>query len=153
MGGHESNGKLSCGRQIVKVITDEIKGCCQATTRDDIWMKKIKNISVYCMNYKKMKQHISYMVLPRTGEIAGVVTFYVNIKVSIVFALIDLFKLCKNPFLLEKYAYHLLKVKATNQTTVIPVDSIEEVPFYMSSKKVPHLVSRLPNLFGHGVLK
>ena len=116
-------------------------------------MKKIKNIYVYCMNYKKMKQHISYMVLPRTGEIASVVTFYVNIKVSIVFALIDLFKLCKNPFLLEKYAYHLLKVKATNQTIVIPVDSIEEVPFYMSSKKVPHLVSRLPNLFGHGVLK
>ena len=153
MGGHENNGKLSCGRQIVKVITAEIKGCCQVTTRDDIWMKKIKNIYVYCMNYKKMKQHISYMVFPRTGEIASVVTFYVNIKASMVFALMDLFKLCKNPFLLEKYAYHLLKVKATNQTTVIPVDSIEEVPFYMSSKKVPHLVSRLPNLFGHGVLK
>ena len=116
-------------------------------------MKKIKNIYEYCMNYKKMKQHISYMVLPRTGEIASVVTFYVNIKASMVFALIDLFKLCKNPFLLEKYVYHLLKVKATNQTTVIPVDSIKEVPFYMSSKKVPHLVSRLPNLFGHGVLK
>ena len=43
-------------------------------------MKKIKNIYEYCMNYKKMKQHISYMVLPRTGEIASVVTFYVNIK-------------------------------------------------------------------------
>ena len=100
-----------------------------------------------------MKQHISYMVLLRTWEIARVVTFYVNIKTSMVFALEDLFKLCENPFLLEKYAYHLLNVKATNQTTVIPVDNIKEVLFYMSLKKVPHLVSRLPNLFGHGVLK
>ena len=98
-------------------------------------MKKIKNISVYCMNYKKMKQHISYMVLPRTGEIAGVVTFYINIKVSIVFALIDLFKLCKNPFLLEKYAYHLLKVKATNQTTVIPVEVLKKYLFICLQRK------------------
>ena len=105
--------------------------------------------------YELQKDETTYFlyVLPRTGEIASVVTFYVYIKAYMVFALIDLFKLCKNPFLLEKYAYHLLKVKATNQTIVIPVDSIEEVPFYMSSKKVPHLVSRLPNLFGHGVLK
>ena len=105
------------------------------------------------MNYKKMKQHISYMVLLRTGEIARVVTFYVNIKTSMVFALVDLFKLCENPFLLEKYAYHLLNVKATNQTTVIPVNNIEEVLFYMPLKKVSHLVSQLPNLFGHRVLK
>ena len=158
MGGHESNGKLSCGRKIVKGkhITDEIKECCQVTTSDDIRMAsriKIKNIYVYCMDYKKMKQHISYMVLLRTGEIAGALAFYVNIKTSMVFALVDIFKLCEKPFLFEKYAYHLLNVKATNQTTVILVDNIKEVLFYMSLKKIPHLVSRLPNHFGHGVLK
>ena len=145
-------GKLSK----VKDITDEIKECCQVTTSDDIRMAsriKIKNIYVYCMDYKKMKQHISYMVLLRTGQIARVVTFYVNIKTSMVFALVDLFKLCENPFLLEKYAYHLLNVKATNQTTVIPVNNIEEVLFYMPLKKVSHLVSQLPNLFGHRALK
>ena len=109
---------------------------------------KIKNIYAYCMNYKKMKQHISYMVLLRTGKIARVVTFYVNIKASMVLALIDLFKLCENPFLLEKYVYHLLKVKATNQTTVIPVNNIKEVLFYMSLKKVPHLVSWLHTFSG-----
>ena len=145
-------GKLSK----IKDITDEIKECCQVTTSDDIRMAsriKIKNIYVYSMDYKKMKQHISYMVLLRTGEIARVVTFYVNIKTSMVFALVDLFKLCENPFLLEKYAYHLLNVKATNQTTVIPVNNIEEVLFYMPLKKVSHLVSQLPNLFGHSALK
>ena len=76
------------------------------------------------------------MVLPRTGEIARVVT------------LVDLFKLCENQFLLEKYTCHLLKVKATNQTTVIPVNNIEEVLFYMSLKKVPHLVSWLHTFSG-----
>ena len=89
----------------VKDITDEIKEHCQVTKSDDIQMAsqiKIKNIYLYCMNCKKMKQHISYVVLLRTGEIARVVTCYVNIKTSMVFALVDLFKLCKNPFLLEK---------------------------------------------------
>ena len=56
------------------------------------------------MNYKKMKRHISYMVLLRRGEIAKVVTSYVNIKTSMVFMLVDFFKLCKNPVLLEKYS-------------------------------------------------
>ena len=65
---------------------------------------KMKNIYVYSMNYKKMKQHISYMVLLRRGEIAKVVTSYVNIKTSMVFMLVDFFKLCKNPVLLEKYS-------------------------------------------------
>ena len=65
---------------------------------------KMKNIYVYSMNYKKMKQHISYMVLLRRGEISKVVTSYVNIKTSMVFMLVDFFKLCKNPVLLEKYS-------------------------------------------------
>ena len=65
---------------------------------------KMKNIYVYSMNYKKMKQHISYMVLLRRGEIAKVVTSYFNIKTSMVFMLVDFFKLCKNPVLLEKYS-------------------------------------------------
>ena len=46
----------------VKHITEEIKERYQATKSNDIRMAsriKIKNIYVYCMNYKKLKQHIS----------------------------------------------------------------------------------------------
>ena len=62
--GHVT-GKLSK----VKDITDEINQRCQVATSNDIQMAtEIKNNYVYYMNYKKMKQHISHVMLLRTGN-------------------------------------------------------------------------------------
>lgn len=104
---------------------------------------------LYCKSYPRMKRRVCYMVLLQDGKIGSIEYFVVVKETRVVYAVIKQFKTVVEDSLAVD---HILKVVQTSEMLVQSVSDIVEKLFFMNVDGIKY-ISRMPNIYGHGVLK
>jgi len=130
---------------------------CGAVVYDDIKVlgriELLNKKKIYSKEYVRMKRHISYVVLLQSGLIVEIQKFLLNLKSDIVYADVSYYKLSNDCYFFNEFPKHLLRIEITPEKRIINVSEIKEVLFFVRWKEDACTICRMPNIYGHGVLK
>ena len=121
----------------------EINNQCRKVLRVDVNGQRF-----YAEQYRRMIKRVCYIVLTTDSKILKIKYFFTDNVTQNVFALCELLEV-KGGILNVEF---MLKVVATGENVIVPVEKISEKLFYLNCCS-DIFVSRLPNLHGHSVFK